>query len=176
MKDKFVDSFVLVNNNKVISPVLITIRSYGSWFEQTFDTYTTQTELYLKAKKEDGSSVLQYHPGTKIGKWFDSNSANFTSDNLQSWYILQDSTMMKRLVTLKLAQQKDAIPISVNDVEGRRMIRVYTKQQLDLYLRTLTRNNSFELPITVPKEIKVKDADMEKLIKPNFTSTRKKLF
>ena len=34
-------TFQLVNKDKVISPVLTTIREYGTWFERTFDEYTS---------------------------------------------------------------------------------------------------------------------------------------
>ena len=175
MKDNYIDSFVIVNKDRIISPVLVTIRSYGSWFEKTFDEYTAQMELYMKAKTKDGESVLEYHPGTKIGKWFDSNT--FDSNELHSWFVLQDSNIMYKLVKAKLAEQKDAIPISVNDPEKRRMVRVYTKEQIELYLRTLLHDKSFQLPITTPKQIKVVDADLNKLIKPDFKPTgKRKLF
>ena len=175
MKDKFIESFVIVNKGRIISPVLITIRSYGSWFEQTFDNYTAQLELYMKAKTKDGEAVLEYHPGTRIGKWFDSNT--FDANELHSWFILQDSNVMYKLVKSKLAEQKDAIPISVNDPDKRRMIRVYTKEQIELYLKTLLKDTSFQLPITVPKQIKVIDTDLDKIIKPEFKQTgKRKLF
>ena len=44
-------TFQLVKNDKVISPILTTIREYGRWFEATFDEYTTASELYMKSKK-----------------------------------------------------------------------------------------------------------------------------
>lgn len=173
--DKLIDSFVLVNKNEIISPILITIRSYGSWFEKTYDPYTTHMELYMKSKTKEGESVLEYHPGTKIGKYFDSN--NFDSPELHSWFIMQDSNIMNRLTKSKLAEQKDAIPISVNDPEKRRMLRVYTKQQIELYLRTLLKDSQFQLPITNAKQIKVVESDMDKIIKPEYKkAARKKLF
>ena len=175
MQKDNIDSFVLVNKDRIISPVLVTIRSYGSWFEKTFDKYTAQMELYMKAKTKDGETVLEYHPGTRIGKWFDSN--NFSSPELYSWLILQDSNIMYKLVKYKLAEQKDAIPISVNDVDRRRMIRVYTKEQIELYIKTLMHDKNFELPINVPKQIKVVDVDIEKIIKPETKQTvKRKLF
>lgn len=175
MKDNYLESFVIVNKGQIISPVLITIRSYGDWFEKTFDNYTAQMELYMKAKTKEGESVLEYHPGTRIGKYFDSN--NFTANELHSWFILQDSNIMYKLVKSKLAEQKDAIPISVNDPEKRRMLRVYTKEQIELYLRTLLKDKNLQVPITTPKQIKVVDVDLNKIIKPDFKSTgKRKLF
>lgn len=175
MPEEIISSFVLVHKDKIISPVLITIRSYGSWFEKTFDNYTAQTELYLKARTKDGESVLEYHPGTRIGKWFDSNT--FTAAELHSWFILQDSNVMYKLVKAKLAEQKDAIPIAVNDPEKRRMIRVYTQAQIELYLKSLFNDKSYQLPIGIPKQIKISDLDLEKIIKTDVEhSSRKRLF
>lgn len=168
-------TFCVVNNDKVISPQLVTIREYGRWLERTFDEYTAQQELYMKAKKQTGESVLEWHPGTNIGKWFDKNAVN---DNVyKSWYIFQDSPMMERLVKLKLAEQKDAIPISVNDSEGRRMIRVYTVQQIELYIKNSI-DKKFDISeyIGLAKQIKVKDSDLGKIIMPKMDIQRKRLF
>lgn len=175
MHTPLLSTFQLVNRDKVISPVLTTIREYGVWFEKTFDEYTVQKEIYLKSKKKSGESVLEWHPGTRIGQWFDNKQIN--SQEYQAWYILQDSPMMERLVKLKLAEQKDAIPISSTDDEGRRMIRVYTVAQINLYLKNLI-DKSFDIStyVSTPKQIKVRDCDMSKLIVPKIDNTRKKLF
>jgi hypothetical protein len=61
------DTFQLVNEDRVISPILTTTRKYGDWFEGTFDEYTSQMELYMKSKKKSGESLLERHPGTRIG-------------------------------------------------------------------------------------------------------------
>ena len=71
-----IQTFVLVHDNEVISPALVTIREYGRWFEETFDEYTSQMELYMKSVKKGGESVLEWHPGTRIGKYFDTVKLN----------------------------------------------------------------------------------------------------
>lgn len=168
-------TFQLVNNDKTISPLLTTIREYGVWFEKTFDEYTAQTELYMKAKKKSGESVLEWHPGTRIGDWF--NTKEIDSPEYKSWFILQDSSMMDRLVKLKLAEKKDAIPISVNDVEGRRMLRIYTVNQIELYIRSIMDANfNIAKYIETPKQIRVKDTELGKLIMPRVNIRRKRLF
>ena len=93
-------TFQLVNNDKVISPIITTIREYGRWFEATFDEYTVASELYMKSKKGK-ETVLESHPGTRIGKFFDSKK--LSDPGLHSWFILQDSPMMERLVKYQLA-------------------------------------------------------------------------
>ena len=85
--------------------------------------------------------------------------------------------MMDRLVKLKLAEYKDAIPISVNDVDSRRMIRVYTVPQIELYIRNLIdKNFSINEYISTSKQIKVKDSDFGKLIMPKVNIQKKRLF
>ena len=168
-------TFQLVNNDRIISPALTTIREYGTWFEDTFDKYTAQMELYMKSKKKTGESVLEWHPGTRIGYWFDSTP--IFDEKYKCWFIMQDSPMMARLVKLNLAEQKDAIPISVNDKAGRRMLRTYTVDQLQLYIRT-TMDKSFNISehLGIAKQIKVRDCDMDKIIMPKVDLKRKTLF
>jgi len=175
MQNEMLSTFQLVNQDRVISPILTTTRMYGVWFENVFDKYTALTELYLKAKKKDGEQVLEWHPGTRIGHWFDTNDVDST--DYKSWFIMQESPMMERLVKLKLAEQKDAIPISVNDIKNRRMIRVYTVSQIELYLKNvLDKNFRIADYVSTPKQIKVKDTDMNRLIMPRKVAQRRKLF
>lgn len=170
-----IDTFQLVNEDRVISPILTTTRKYGDWFEGTFDKYTSQMELYMKSKKKTGESLLERHPGTRIGAWFDSNTVN--SNDYKSWYIMQDSPMFQRLVKLQLAEQQDAVPISVNDEKHRNMIRVYTVNQIELYIRTvLDKKFSISQYMGVPKQIKVRNVDLDKLIIPKVEHKQKRLF
>jgi len=174
MQERILRTFQLVHNNQIISPALVTIREYGTWFEKVFDTYTAQMELYMKSVKAGGETVLEWHPGTRIGKWFDSNEVS--SEKLKCWFILQDSTMMDKLKKAGMAEYRDAIPISVNDKEGRRMLRVYTVQQIELYIRNqMYHNNSFHLETSVPVQIKIRDSDFDKLIMPKVEH-KKRLF
>ena len=175
MKSDMLSTFRLVNRDRVVSPILTTIRMYAKWLENIYDEYTVQEELYLHATKKDGTRVLEWHPGTKIGHWFDVKEPK--GNEYRSWYILQDSPMMDRLVYLKQAEYKDSIPISVNDEEGRRMLRVYTVNQIELYIRSnMDKNFSINRYIGESKQVRVKDSDMDKLIIPQIKSSRGKLF
>lgn len=171
--DSLLSTFQLVCGNKVLSPVLTTTRQYGEWMEKVFDPAICQLELYLHSKKQDGEDVLEIHPGTKIGDWFGRKKP--TGTNMQSWFILQDSPMMKSLKRYKLAEYRDAVPISVTDKEGRRMIRCYTMEQLQLYIRSVI-DPSFKLLFATPKQIKVRENDLSKLIMPEIQKERKRLF
>lgn len=168
-------TFVLVNKDRVISPVLTTTREYGNWLEEVFPKEICDMELYIRANKSSGEKVLEKHPGTKIGQFFDKIDTN--SEQLKSWFILQDCETMNRLVKLKLAQRKDAIPISVNDKLHRRMIRVYTINQIEMYVKSQI-DNSFHIDkyLAVPKQVKISDRDVDMLIKPEVNVARKKLF
>lgn len=176
MADTILSTFVLVNSkNEVISPVLTTTRVYGSWLEDIFDSSVCGFKLYLKSVKRDGERTIEKHPGTRIGDFFDHK--DFSSEKLKSWFIMQDSEVMDRLVKMKLAEKKDAIPISVNDEEGRRMIRLYTIDQINVFIQ-MKLDKSFNIAnfISTPKQVKISDSDIEKMIKPQVNKARKRLF
>ena len=85
--------------------------------------------------------------------------------------------MFDRLVKLQLAEQQDAVPISVNDKQHRNMIRVYTVKQIELYIRTvLDKNFSMSQYVGTPKQIKVRDVDLDKLIMPKVENKQRRLF
>lgn len=174
MKEIILNTFVLVNKDRVISPVLTTTREYGNWLEKVFDSSICNIELYMKSIKKSGERTLEKHPGTKIGKFFDDTPVQ--NEIYKSWFALQHSAVMDRLVKLKLAEYKDAIPISVNDTEGRRMIRLYTIEQVEMYIKSKI-DNSFKIDkyITVPKQVKISDSDVAQLIRP-AVNKRKRLF
>ena len=172
--ENYLNTFVLVNKDRIISPVLTTTREYGNWLEKVFDSSICNLELYMKSVKT-GEQLLEKHPGTKIGDFF--KRLPMHQAIYKSWFAMQDSEVMNRLVKLKLAEYKDAIPISVNDEEGRRMIRLYTINQIELYIQTKI-DKSFKIDryLTVPKQVKISDSDLEQLIKPEVDTMRKKLF
>lgn len=175
MKKVYLDTFQLVNKDRAISPILTTTRMYGDWLESVFDNSICNIELYIKSTKKDGTISLERHPGTKIGNFFD--KSNINSEELQSWFIPYETEVMQRLAKLKLAELRDAIPISVNDPEGRKLLRVYTVPQIELYIRTKIDNNfKIDKYITVPKQVRISDTDLEKLIKPAINNQRKSLF
>lgn len=172
-------TFVLVHKDKVISPELVTVREYGRWFKTIFDDYTTQQELWKPAKTDSTISSVDWHPGSKIGKWFDKNCPE--SETLKSWYITQDSDVMKSLVKYHLAEYSDVCNNRklnsqvLQDTSG--MLRVYTVEQIQFYLQS-TIDKKFDISsyINASKQIKVKDTDLDKLIIPKALTGRKKLF
>ena len=49
--EKYLNTFVLVNKDRVISPILTTTREYGNWLEKIFDSSICNLELYMKSLK-----------------------------------------------------------------------------------------------------------------------------
>lgn len=167
------NTFILQHQGKVISPHLVTIREYGRWLQEYYGSHIAKLELYLRCKLEDGTIGLQYHPGTKLGKWFDKQ--NFTDPELRSWYIFNATPSFKRLRTYKLAEFKDTIPLSITDKQGRKMLRVYTVKQLDFYIR----NNidpSFNIASCIEEPKLVKVRNLSELQIPEKVNRRKSLF
>ena len=156
-------TLVLVCENKIISPPLVTVREYASWMEKYFDTYTCHLELYLNSKK-NGDTVSEWHPGTKIGKFFDMQ--NFKSNpDLISWFIPTDTKAMQQLIKHGFA--------SANDSKNG-LLRLYTVQQIELYIRTAI-DNSFQLgnKIIDPKQITLATKEKERLVRPRIIVKRK---
>lgn len=166
------NTFVMVYNDEVISPILTTTREYGRWLEQLYGASVAQLELYLKSKTKDGSTVLESHPGTKIGMWFDKKT--FEKTEYMCWYVDQDSSMMNRLRKSNVAELRDCV-----EVQKRRMLRLYTLNQIELYIKhNIDKSFSF-LDMSVylqPKQIKIRDTDFDKMLKPVAKSQKKKLF
>ena len=85
--------------------------------------------------------------------------------------------MMDKLRKMKLAEYRDAIPISVNDKEGRRMLRVYSVEQLELYIKTnIDKKFDISRLYNQPKQIRIRESDFNKMIIPKVKQERRKLF
>lgn len=155
-------TFVLVSNNKVLSPALITVREYATWMEKYFDEYTCHLELYLNSKK-NGGTVSEWHPGTKIGRFFDMQ--DFKKDELTSWYLPTDSKALPQLIKHGFATANDS---------RSGLLRLYTLPQIELYIKTAI-DNSFTLgnKVLPPIQITLTDDDVHKLVKPRIKAKRK---
>lgn len=171
---KKLSTFVLVFKDGTTSPVLTTTREYGRWLESNFDEYTCIQELYMSSRKNvKAERVLESHPGTNIGIYFKQNK--FFDSNLQSWYIQYPSNIITKLKQYKLAELRDCVPISANDELHRKLLRVYTVEQIELYIREkVDKDFLIQGCIQTPKQIRVGFADKD-IIRPTQTK-RKKLF
>lgn len=159
------ETFVLVNKDKVISPLLVTTRSYGDWLEETFDSNICQMEIYLSSLKQDGSRVMERHPGTKIGQFFKNITVN--DNSLVSWYLPNDKQVAKRLIKNKM--------VDTNDI--RNGLRVYTTEQIEFYINSnIDRNFKLASYIATPKQIRISDGELQEVKMPQVKQRNKKLF
>lgn len=162
------DSFVLVEGGAVISPSLTTTREYGAWFSSYYDNYTSGQELFCTAKTKDGQRVLESHPGTRIGKYFDSHT--FRRPELSCWFIKTDNDLIPQLKWYGLADSADCISNSYG-----RVLRVYTVQQIELYIQE-TIDRDFRIGNILLPSKKVQVSDPDSYIKPVQNTKKKTLF
>ncbi len=173
MKTNKLSTFVFISEDRIISPPLVTVREYGRWLETVYDEYTCNYELYLKAKIDD-TKVLEYHPGTRIGQYFD--NTQFCDDKYSSWYIYQNSTMMQKLNKMKFAEYKDIAPILSGNKKGLRLLRLYSIHQIELYIRTkIDKTFCIHSFLLQPKKIVLRKSDMKNIIMPEVKQSRKSL-
>ena len=172
MRDKLT-TIAFVSSDKVISPPLVTAREYVRWLETVYDEYTCNYELYLKAKFGD-NEVLEKHPGTRIGQYFDNTF--FSAGKYNSWYIQQESSMMKKLHTMKLAEYRDIAQVLSGKRRGMRLLRLYSVDQIELYIRTKI-DKSFRISdkFMSPKKITLRKSDMKDIIIPETQQFKKSL-
>lgn len=160
-------TFVLSHKKEVTSPPLVTIRCYGEWMKEVFDEYTVRSELYMKSKEVGlNGSTLTWHPGTKIGNWFDTKKC--TGEDMVSWFVEKDSYTANRLVKLGLADRKDL-------VQTKNVLRLYTVRQIEVYIRSNI-DKSFDIRRYVEQPIQVSIKNLEGVIEPKFKQITNKLF
>ncbi len=159
--------------DRVISPPLTTVREYGRWLETVYDEYTCNYELYLKATLGD-TKVLEFHPGTRIGQYFD--NTQFNSNRYNSWYVYQESAMMVKLNKMNLASYKDIAPILSGSRKGLKLLRLYSVDQIELYVKTkIDKNFRIDKFVTSPKKITVRKSDLSCIVIPEVRRTQKSL-
>lgn len=167
-------TFIFTEKDVAISPYLTTIPEYGRWLMTQFDDYTCTHELRIPRKcKGTMDIVMEYHPGTRIGQFFDNKE--FKNPRLYSWTINQDSAMMQKLINMGLANLKDAN----NQIGGdsNRILRLYTIEQIEFYIKTkLDKNFIIGDKIIEPKKIALRRCDMKNITIPSVTHQPKALF
>lgn len=161
-------TFVLVYEDKTISPELVTVREYADWMERTFDEIICHQHLYLNSKKIDGQVVSEWHPGTRIGNFFD--HGQFFKSTLHNWYLPNDGKAMKQLVKHGLAELKDC-----STYFNSQRLRLYTVEQIQLYIKNNVDRN-FQITTLEPKQIVLSKNDNTNLIQPAKKQIKKALF
>lgn len=171
--EPLLNTFQLVHNGKVISPILVTTREWGEWFERVYDRYTINEHLYTKAKLGE-QSLLERHPGTRIGRFFDSGM--FAQTDLGSVYILWQSNIVDKLLSIRMLRGNDNCSISIH-AEKKTVVRLLTARQVEVYIQSnIDRNFNISRYIGPSKSVVVKDSDLEKIIKSQKMKSRVGLF
>lgn len=167
-------TIAFVQNGNVISPPLTTSREYGRWLQTLYDEYTCQSELYIRKSCGD-DIILECHPGTRIGHYFDTNTFLDTY-KYTSWYVNENSTMMKKIYSMKLAEYKDIPQVRSKDKQGMRLLRLYSLDQIEIYIRTeIDRDFRISNKFLPPKKITLRKSDMNNIIIPEVKKSRKSL-
>ena len=163
-------TFVLVYENKTISPELVTVRDYASYLENTFNETICHQHLYMNSKKADGNVVCEWHPGTRLGNYFD--HTDYIGTKFHNWYIPNSGKAMKQLVHHNIAELRDC-----HRYFDKQMLRVYTTDMIQVYIK-FNIDGSFRLSTLEPKQIVLSKSDMEQLIqpKPQTVKPRMRLF
>jgi hypothetical protein len=172
MKDKLT-TFVFTSGDRAISPPLVTVREYARWLETVYDEYTCNYELYLRATVGD-TKVLEFHPGTRLGQYFD--NTKFSSNRYDCWYIYQESVMMEKLNRMRLASYKDVAPVLSGQRKGLKLLRLYSADQINLYVRTkIDRTFDINAYLVPPKKIALRKKDLDYIIMPEVKKGKRSL-
>lgn len=165
MKNKaMLQTVQLICNKKPRSPWLVTTQEYGRFMLDTFDESICSYILFKQESKE-GEPVRVYHPGSRLGLYFDKNE--FSKPELMSTFVKYDSVVFTRLHDLKLASYKDFNKIKVNGAQAQNLLRLYTVDQIALYIKQNVDYNFNLLSVLLnPKQIRVRECDMEQIITP----------
>lgn len=129
---KKLNTFQVFYNNKEVTPELVTARNFGRWFKEVFAEPVCRKWLYIGSSKK-GS---EYHPGTKIGIYFDSNT--FSSPKYVSWYISKDSEIFNYLRRNHHAKFEDVSKSKKNKVLTEHL-RCFTVPQIELFISRVTK-------------------------------------
>lgn len=128
------NTFQVRCGTKNLTPKLVTSRSFGNWFRKVFSENLCRKYLYTGSKKK-GS---EYHPGTKIGHYFDSNF--FKLEELNSWYIPKHSEAFQHLIKKNLVTYEDVSKVCKNSkLSG--YLRCFTIEQVELFLREVVKES-----------------------------------
>lgn len=131
------DAFDVWYDGDKLTPPLVTARSFGEWCKKVFSEQICRNYLYVGSRKK-GS---EYHPGTKIGAYFDSNE--FTSSKYNSVYIPTTSEAFHYLIKKHLAAPIDACQARKED-KFNRCLRCFTVPQIRLFVQEMIKDTGLD--------------------------------
>lgn len=120
-----------------LTPVLVTARSFGEWCQEVFSEQVCRKYLYVASKKK-GS---EYHPGTRIGNYFDNNEFNDSVYN--SLYLPKSCEVFKYLIGNKLAEYGDVCRYRKEE-KFKDCIRCFTVPQIRLFVQEMIKDTGLD--------------------------------
>lgn len=129
-------TFTISKRNMKVTDRLVTSSEFGRWMMACFSPNVYQ-ELLFTNDKDDPT----YHPGNKIGTWFNKQGSSFTSKKYYSIYIPTDTETYVRLKEKGIVRPKDT---STNcKVAGdKKVVRCFTLEQIQLFLDSFVNFNA----------------------------------
>lgn len=166
-------TFQLVLGNKPVSGWLITTREYGRFMQNFYDERVCSYELY-KQESKDGEPLRVWHPGSRIGQFFDTQC--ITQQKYMSVFFKQGCPVLNKLYDMNIANPKDFNFISVNGECKEQLLRTYTPDAIELYIKSKVDKDFTIAPVLMnPIQIRVSRNAMNKIIFPKCDKSRKSL-
>ena len=128
-------TFTISKGNKKVTDRLVTSSEFGRWMMAYFSPNVYQELLFVNGK--EGPT---YHPGTKIGIWFDKQRNSLIPKNHYSIYIPTDTETYARLKEKGIVQPKDT-PTNCKIAGNKKVVRCFTLEQIQLFLDSFVNFN-----------------------------------
>ena len=128
-------TFTISKGNKKVTDRLVTSSEFGRWMMAYFSPNVYQELLFVNGK--EGPT---YHPGTKLGIWFDKQGNRFISEKHYSIYIPTDTETYARLKEKGIVQPKDT-STNCKVAGNKKVVRCFTLEQIQLFLDSFVNFN-----------------------------------
>ena len=128
-------TFTISKGNRKVTDRLVTSSEFGRWMMAYFSPNVYQQLLFVNGK--EGPT---YHPGTKIGIWFDKQGNSFIKRTHYSIYIPTDTETYARLKEKGIVQPKDT-STNCKVAGNKKVVRCFTLEQIQLFLDSFVNFN-----------------------------------
>ena len=128
-------TFTISKGDKKVTDRLVTSSEFGRWMMAYFSPNVYQELLFVNGK--EGPT---YHPGTKIGIWFDKQRNSLIPKNHYSIYIPTDTETYARLKEKGIVQPKDT-STNCKVAGNKKVVRCFTLEQIQLFLDSFVNFN-----------------------------------
>lgn len=129
-------TFTISRRNMKVTDRLVTSSEFGRWMMACFSPNVYQELLFTNDK--DGPT---YHPGNKIGTWFNKQGNSFTSEKYYSIYIPTDTETYVRLKEKGIVRPKDT-STNCKIAGNKKVVRCFTLEQIQLFLDSFVNFNA----------------------------------